>query len=109
MSHAVEEKYAKAYASEGGRNAAAFPWASIIELIKSLLGGCTTTIGARRWARRNPVQFKAMVASKLLETNVFLSATDRNAATEAAYKTFMSLSNAELRKLLNEDDFDEDE
>lgn len=96
MARPVTERMQRAYEGEGGRGAEAFPWADIIKMIMSLFGGCTTPAAAKRWARRNPDACKDMIEEKLKAERTFSSTRDRSAAVEAAYSTFLTMSNDEI-------------
>ena len=95
-----EQCLANHYAAAGGTNVGAIPWALIIQLIVSLLGGCTTAKGAKRWARRHPEACKDMIADKLKEERTFASSGDRAACVEAAYKTLLAMPDEEINTLL---------
>lgn len=99
MSHAIEAKLAKAYTAAGGRNVGAFPWASILELILGMLGGCKLPVVQQRWAKRHPEAAKEALHDKYKEMGAFTSTIDRTAAVEAAYETFITMTPAELRAL----------
>lgn len=94
----IEQKMTKAYTAAGGRNVGAIPWPQIIQAIMSLFQGCITPAAAKRWARRNPDAVKDMIATKLKEEGSFSSTRDRGAAIEAAYKTFLAMSDDEIRE-----------
>ena len=87
---AIEDKFAKKYAALGGNNVGVVPWASIIELVLSLFGGCTAPKAAKRWMRRHPEAAKEMISEKLKGEESFTASKNRNAAVEAAYATFLS-------------------
>ena len=91
------EKIAKTYTKNGGRNANAFPWAAIIQALLAAFGGCIAPAAAKRWARRNPEAAKEIIDETLKHNSTFSAAKDRNAAKEAAYTTFLGMSDSEIR------------
>lgn len=57
-------KMSRAYASAGGKNV--IPWASIIQMIMSLLGGCTPA-NAKKFGKAHPLALEFLLRSKLKE------------------------------------------
>ena len=94
---AIQEKAAKAYARSGGK--LTFPWESILQIIKDLLGGCVTNKAAQRWARRNEKAAREAIDEAFKGNAIFKTAKDRAAAVEATYETFINASRAELRQI----------
>lgn len=90
------EKLQKNYASAGGRNASAIPWAVLIELLLSLFGDGCTPKRAKRFARMFPGPTKKLLDDQLKEDGMFVSAKDRKAAVEAAYRTFINMPDEEI-------------
>ena len=93
----LEMKATKSYEKNGGKFA--FPWASILQIIKDLLGGCVTNKAAQRWARRHEQAAREAIDEAIKGNGLFKSAKDRAAAVEAAYETFVTASRAELRQV----------
>ena len=93
----LQMKATKAYENNGGKFT--FPWDSILQIIKDLLGGCVTNKAAQRWARRNEQAAREAIDDALKGKSVFKSAKDRAAAVEAAYETFVNATRAELRQV----------
>lgn len=96
MPRSVEDRLERAYAAAGGRNAEALPWAQIIQAIMALLGGCATPAAVKRWAKRYPDAATEAINGVLKENGYFSSTVDRNVATDAAYDTFLKMTNDEI-------------
>lgn len=97
----LQLKAEKAYAANGGKFT--FPWDSILQIIKDLLGGCTTNVAAQRWARRNEQAAREAIDQGFKGNALFKSTRDRAAAVEATYEAFVKATRAELRQV-NMDD-----
>lgn len=100
MAATVETRFANAYVKAGGRNVGTFPWADIMKMLMELFGGCVLPAVMKRWARRNEDAFKDMVETKLKEEGTFASSKDRAAAAVAAHKTFLGMSDTEIREMI---------
>jgi len=89
MSHDVvneaESGLQRAYAAAGGKKA--FPWATILQAIMALFGGCTAK-RAQRFAKIFPEAFKAMVVDKLKEDEL-ASASEAKLIAEVARAMFI--------------------
>lgn len=95
----LEQKIQKSYLANGGSEKFTFPWAAVLQIIKDLLGGCTTNMAAQRWARRNQQAAREAIDEKFKTNAVFKSAKDRSAAVEATYEGFVNATRAQLRQV----------
>lgn len=85
------------YAANGGN--AAFPWSVILDIIKGIIGNCTTNAAAQRWASRHPEATKDALEAKYKEKKLFKVAADRDAAVQATYEGFVNATRAQLREM----------
>lgn len=99
MPTSLEKKTTAAYAALGGKNPTAFPWASVLDIIMKLLGGCTTPKAAQRWARRHEQAAIEAVEADMKEHKLFKTTLDRSAAAQAAVQTFIGATGAQLREV----------
>ncbi len=94
----AELKMAKRYEAISGK-AKALPWAAIIQLILTLLGGCSAK-GAKRFARRHPDALEDMLANKLREEGGHLcKGNDVAMVAVAAVQVFNAASVAEIESM----------
>lgn len=98
MSHQVEEKMQKAYAYVGGETKA-IPWPMILQMILSLLGGCSTK-RAKAYARRHPEVIETMLRDKLKDESN-LSSKDVKLVAKAGIKVFNSMTSEEVDHVIN--------
>lgn len=92
----VQARFAKCYTDMGGTKA--LPWAAIIQLVMTLLGGCSPK-AAKRFATRHPEALQTMLENKLREESE-ISRTDVPLVAAAGVKVFSSSSVADIEAMM---------
>lgn len=92
-----EIRMSKAYTDLGGKDAMAMPWAEIIALIMSLMGGGCTVKQAKRRARMFPQAFQGLIEDHLKDK--IASVKTRKLVAAAAHEAFTSATDQEIEDL----------
>ena len=105
----AEERYAKNYTALGGKNAAAIPWATLIEVLLTLVPKfCGTPRGVKRYARNHPAAVEESMAMAIKNESdqgmlggVILAPKSIKAAAQAGYDTLLAIPNDELQDMID--------
>lgn len=89
-------KLNRAYTSAGGKNA--IPWASIIQMIMSLLSGCTPA-NAKKFGKAHPLALEFLLRNKLKEESS-LSQNDIKLVAKTAVDQFNKATVADIVELV---------
>lgn len=91
----AQAKLSRAYVAVGGTNAAANPWATIIQAFLALLAGCSTP-EAKAFGKAHPLALEFMLHRRLASSLDAISARDRKLIAKAGVKAFNSASAADV-------------